>query len=109
MGEASPYLCYRNKTVPKITKTSSFTQKNSTSIMGWKVTNAGLEVIFSKSIPALVKTLWKDHISTFLQDVQIEEQQLHSLIAHPEIGRASCRERVWISVGLSRRNCRRRS
>lgn len=83
MGEASPYLCYRNKTVPKITKTSSFTQKNSTSIMGWKVTNAGLEVIFSKSIPALVKTLWKDHISTFLQDVQIEEQQLHSLIAHP--------------------------
>src|SRR5699024_10080225 len=34
MGEASPYLCYRNKTVPKITKTSSFTQKNSTSIMG---------------------------------------------------------------------------
>src|SRR5699024_3868697 len=84
MGEASPYLCYRNKTVPKITKTSSFTQKNSTSIMGWKVTNAGLEVIFSKSIPALVKTVWKDHISTFLQAVQIEGQQLHSLIANTE-------------------------
>lgn len=83
MGKSSPYLDYRLKTVPKITKSSSFTQKNSTSIMGWKVTDAGLEVIFSKSIPALVKTLWKDHVTSFLQNLELTEQQLHSLIAHP--------------------------
>lgn len=83
IGDHSPYLSYRKKVVPKITKTSSFTKKDSISIMGWKVTNQGLEVVFSKSIPALVKTLWKDHITTFLQESQTQENQIHSFIAHP--------------------------
>src|SRR5690625_883118 len=80
MGESSPYLCYRNKTVPKITRASSFTQKNSTSIMAGKVTHAGPEVIFSKSIPARGKTLWKAHISAFLTAGQRTEQHVHSVI-----------------------------
>src|SRR5699024_943991 len=47
------------------------------------ITNNGLEVIFSKSIPSLVKTLWKDHVHTFLHELQIKEGGIHSYIAHP--------------------------
>lgn len=83
IGEHSPYLSYRRGTVPRIRKTSSFTKKDSVSVMGWNVTNSGLEVIFSKSIPSLVKTLWKDHVYTFLNDLHIKEQEIHSYIAHP--------------------------
>lgn len=83
MGDHSPYLSYRRNTVPRIKKTSSFTKKDSLSVMGWQVTNSGLEVIFSKSIPSLVNTLWKDHTYTFLHDLQIKAQDIHSYIAHP--------------------------
>ncbi|HLR66282.1 type III polyketide synthase [Virgibacillus alimentarius] len=83
MGERSPYLNHRKKTTPKITKTSSFTKKDSLSIMGWKISTRGLEVIFSKSIPSLVKTLWKDHITAFIQKSKLDRHQIHSIIAHP--------------------------
>ncbi|WP_284140098.1 3-oxoacyl-[acyl-carrier-protein] synthase III C-terminal domain-containing protein [Virgibacillus sp. LDC-1] len=81
VGEKSPY---RNKgigTKGNIKKTSSFTKKNSESIMGWKITNHGFEVIFSKSIPSFVKTVWKDHVIDFLTEMQLEE--IDSFIAHP--------------------------
>lgn len=83
MGKDSPYLSSRKKVLPKIVKTSSFTKKNSTDVMGWDVTSDGLEVIFSKSIPKLVQTLWKDHILTFFKESAVKEEQIHSFIAHP--------------------------
>jgi alkylresorcinol/alkylpyrone synthase len=84
IGEESPFLSYRKKqTAPKIKQTSSFTKKDSTSVMGWDITDNGLEVIFSKSIPSLVKTLWKEHVSNFMQYFQINVQQIESFIAHP--------------------------
>ncbi|WP_188453902.1 type III polyketide synthase [Virgibacillus oceani] len=82
-GQDSPYCTYRKKVLPKIMKTSSFTKKDSLSIMGWDVTNNGLEVIFSKSIPALVHTLWRDHIQSFFHEIYVNEVGIHSFIAHP--------------------------
>lgn len=83
IGEQSPYLSHRKKTVPKVIKTSSATKQNSTDVMGWNVTDTGFEVVFSKSIPALVSTFWSEHIHSFLLKNKLNENQIHSFIAHP--------------------------
>ncbi|WP_010530783.1 type III polyketide synthase [Lentibacillus jeotgali] len=81
MGNKSPYLPYSKQSKPRIIETSSATKKNSHSVMGWDITNRGLEVVFSKSIPALVRSFWSKHISLFLNNVNIDH--VHSYIAHP--------------------------
>ncbi|WP_174613565.1 type III polyketide synthase [Virgibacillus ihumii] len=83
MGNNSPFLSYNQNSKPLIYKTSSKTMKNSNDVMGWDVTNNGLEVIFSKSIPSLVRTFWSTHIKTFLQNNQLTKEDIHSLVAHP--------------------------
>src|SRR5699024_991499 len=52
-------------------------------VMGWEVTNQGFEVIFSKSIPKRVKTIWKEHLTTFLNEMNVQKGNIHSFIAHP--------------------------
>ncbi|GAB3066280.1 type III polyketide synthase [Virgibacillus ainsalahensis] len=83
IGEASPLLSIHKKSTPKIIQSSSRTKKGSTSVMGWDVTNSGLEVVFSKSIPALVRSFWSGHIYSFLQAIGLNEEKIHSFIAHP--------------------------
>src|SRR5699024_6434264 len=41
MGERSPYQNYQKQNGPKIIQTSSVTEKNSSQVMGWNVTNQG--------------------------------------------------------------------
>ncbi|MFD1849494.1 type III polyketide synthase [Oceanobacillus bengalensis] len=83
VGEESPYLDYRKSSIPKIIATDTRTKPNSASVMGWDVTNNGLEVIFSKSIPALVHSFWKEHLEWFLQERGLNELDFSSFIAHP--------------------------
>jgi len=68
---------------PKIIAASSFTKRNSTGVMGWNITNSGLEVVFSKSIPALIHSFWKDHINEFIREQNLHKDAIHSFIAHP--------------------------
>ncbi len=83
IGEKSPLLTYRKKSTPKILAASSFTKRNSTGVMGWNITNSGLEVVFSKSIPALIHSFWKDHINEFIREQNLHKDAIHSFIAHP--------------------------
>lgn len=83
LGEKSPYMTYRKRVVPKVTHMSSYTKKGSLDIMGWDITNRGFEVIFSKNIPKLVHSIWKDHLYTFLKEANVQQSDIHSLIAHP--------------------------
>ncbi|MBS3679761.1 type III polyketide synthase [Ornithinibacillus massiliensis] len=83
IGEKSPFRNKLNKPLPVIQSYSSYTAKNSTDVMGWKVVNTGFEVIFSKSIPTLVNTVWKPHMEMFLQDTGLQVEDIHSVIAHP--------------------------
>ncbi|SFD76924.1 15-methylpalmitoyl-4-hydroxy-2-pyrone synthase [Lentibacillus persicus] len=83
MGDRSKYLMYSKHTKPKITYTDSATMKNSQRVMGWDITNRGLEVIFSKSIPALVGSFWKKHIDQFFQTINTDQTAIHSFISHP--------------------------
>ncbi|MEN1969393.1 3-oxoacyl-[acyl-carrier-protein] synthase III C-terminal domain-containing protein [Lentibacillus sp. N15] len=82
-GNQSAYRANRTKVLPKIVQTSSFTKKDSLGVMGWDITNNGMEVIFSKSIPNLVQTLWKDHIDAFFKKLGTTEAGIHSFIVHP--------------------------
>lgn len=97
VGSNSPYKTYLPKTKLTIQGSSSFTKKNSTNVMGWNVTANGLEVIFSKRIPKLVKSLWKEHVLQFLQNKNISMEDISAIIAHPggrkvleEMERALC-------------------
>lgn len=83
VGEKSKYkeLLPNNKL--QIKNTSSFTKKNTLHIMGWNISDTGFEVIFSKKIPKLVKTLWKDHVLSLLKEENITKDDLNALIAHP--------------------------
>jgi len=82
-GEKSPYQTYCKQEPPHLLSTSSRTKKDSTSVMGWNVTNNGLEVIFSKKIPDMVDPFWKEHLLAVCNDNQLDLEQVHSLIAHP--------------------------
>ncbi|HLQ70895.1 MAG TPA: 3-oxoacyl-[acyl-carrier-protein] synthase III C-terminal domain-containing protein [Bacillota bacterium] len=82
-GRESPYRHYCKNISPKILSTSSRTKKNSTSIMGWDVTNRGLEVVFSKEIPNMVDPFWKEHLEAVCKDNKLDVEQIHSFIAHP--------------------------
>lgn len=83
MGDKSAYLPLSKHTKPRISHTSSATKKNSHDVMGWSISNKGLEVIFSKNIPALVQSFWKQHIQSFLHEVNLNHQSIQSFIAHP--------------------------
>lgn len=83
LGENSPYHTYPNINTPRVISTSSRTKKHSTSVMGWNVTNRGLEVIFSKEIPDMIDPFWKEHLETVFTDNHMDLQHVHSLIAHP--------------------------
>ncbi|SFA74506.1 alkylresorcinol/alkylpyrone synthase [Lentibacillus halodurans] len=83
MGDQSAYLSYSKHTKPRIVNTSSATKKRSNHIMGWNMTNNGMEVVFSRNIPALVHTFWQRHIDTFLDKINVNSQTVHSYIAHP--------------------------
>lgn len=83
VGSDSPYRNHLSNKKLMIKNTSSFTKKESTSVMGWNVTNNGLEVIFSKRIPKLVNSIWKEHVLQFLNDEELQIKNLSSIIAHP--------------------------
>jgi alkylresorcinol/alkylpyrone synthase len=83
VGKHSPLRSFTLSNIPQIKKTSSSTKQNSLDVMGWEITNNGMEVIFSKSIPSLIKSFWKDHITGFLEENNLREDMLHSFIAHP--------------------------
>ncbi|MGM8365385.1 type III polyketide synthase [Virgibacillus sp. W0181] len=83
IGEESKYVEHQKYQVPKIIKSSSFTKKNSIDIMGWDVRNSGFAVIFSKRIPGLVKTIWKEHLFRFFKEEKIDPSMFSTYIAHP--------------------------
>ncbi|WP_096270426.1 type III polyketide synthase [Paucisalibacillus globulus] len=83
IGENSKFRKSLTKPSPFIRSNSSYTEKNSTNVMGWRIVNTGFEVIFSKSIPALVNTIWKSHMKEFLQQEGIKIDEIDAFISHP--------------------------
>lgn len=83
IGEESPLI----KEIPNhnltIVDKSSYLKKETLDIMGWKIVNHGFEVVFSKRIPRLVTSIWKNHVEQFIQNLSIDISDLDQAIAHP--------------------------
>ncbi|MFC4022983.1 type III polyketide synthase [Oceanobacillus longus] len=83
VGSESPYLSLRKKCTPQVMTTSSYLKRDSEGVMGWEINDSGFEVVFKKSIPALVNSFWREHVMKFLQDTALMEEDIHSFISHP--------------------------
>ncbi len=62
---------------------SEHTWPETRDIMGWRVEDDGLGVIFSRSIPQLVRTKLRPVTDAFLRDCGLAQEDLAGLIVHP--------------------------
>lgn len=83
IGEDSEYTKYVSQIALSIQQTHSYLKKGTTDVMGWKVGKNGLHVIFSKQIPKLIKSLWKEHVEVFLGRFGLTIKEIDTFIAHP--------------------------
>ncbi len=68
---------------PEIMATQSTLLPDSLDVMGWKVKDEGLFVIFSKDIPSMVESWLKPNVSEFLHKNQVSMEDVTHFIAHP--------------------------
>ncbi|WP_394174127.1 type III polyketide synthase [Guptibacillus hwajinpoensis] len=83
-GEKSPLLQHsKMKNVPTIISAQSTLMKDSEDVMGWEVSNEGLHVVFSKSIPSIVSTWLEPNVKGFLTSQNKVPDEIDYFIAHP--------------------------
>ncbi len=68
---------------PFIRSSRTTLKPNSERIMGWDVRNEGLYVVFSRDIPAVIRSWLKDNIVEFLASENLSMSDIRHLIAHP--------------------------
>ena len=56
---------------------------DSLDVMGWNLMNSGLQVVFSQSIPHIVESKAKENLAGFLQDHQLQLNDIDYFILHP--------------------------
>ncbi|WP_027414725.1 type III polyketide synthase [Aneurinibacillus terranovensis] len=78
-GEA----CEGAETHPSIVSTMSTLWPDTGGVMGWEVNEGGLKVIFSRSIPSLVETLFKPNVLAFLERHGLNAKDITHFIVHP--------------------------
>lgn len=71
---------------------------DSLDVMGWNVMNTGLQVVFSQSIPQIVKERARENIDGFLSDQQLTLGDITHFIFHP--GGAKVIEAYEAALGL---------
>lgn len=71
------------KTLPRIQATASKLLPNSENIMGWRIEDDGLHVIFAKSIPNIIVKWFAPFVESFLAQHELSPQTIHRFIAHP--------------------------
>ncbi len=69
--------------IPDVIATQSTLMKDSEDVMGWEVSNEGLHVVFSKSIPSIVSTWLEPNVREFLSSESKKPEQIDYFIAHP--------------------------
>ncbi|MCP8616082.1 type III polyketide synthase [Salirhabdus salicampi] len=84
LGREHPFVPdIKQSTVPYVKRSSSRLMKGALDVMGWKFADDGFHVIFAKSIPNLVRSFWREHITDFLSSSNLTTEHLSSVIAHP--------------------------
>jgi alkylresorcinol/alkylpyrone synthase len=68
---------------PSILHTHSRTWPDSLEVMGWNFLDSGLQVVFSKSIPSIVKNHTRDDITGFLGEHKLKLGDISYYLIHP--------------------------
>jgi alkylresorcinol/alkylpyrone synthase len=68
---------------PEILHTHSRTWPDSLDVMGWNFLDSGLQVVFSKSIPAIVKNHTRADITDFLDEHKLSLDDISYYLIHP--------------------------
>lgn len=83
IGGENVTLPDQNKLFPEIVHTQSYLWPHSEDVMGWKFTDEGMKVIFSRSIPDLVHTEMMPAVQYFLEKTGLDLTQIRHFIMHP--------------------------
>ncbi len=83
-GDQSELLdSLKKNTRPYIIGTESTIMPDSEDVMGWDVKNSGLHVVFSRSIPTIIRQWLQPNVLSFLTKAGIDIDELSEFIAHP--------------------------
>lgn len=69
--------------LPSIQATQSTLMPDSENVMGWDIRNEGFFVVFSKSIPTIIRTWLRPNVEKFLLDNQLSIEKIEHFVAHP--------------------------
>lgn len=69
--------------IPRIRATQSTFLPDSEDVMGWAIENNGLNVIFSRDIPSLIKKWLRPQVDQFLEKEGLSIPDIAHFIAHP--------------------------
>lgn len=68
---------------PRITTAGEYTFANTLDVMGWDVASDGLQAIFSRDIPALVKSELRGVLDAYLAETGMTQSDVDHFLAHP--------------------------
>ncbi|MGA8941218.1 MAG: 3-oxoacyl-[acyl-carrier-protein] synthase III C-terminal domain-containing protein [Thermoactinomyces sp.] len=83
LGGENVSLPDQNRNFPEILHSGSYLWPDSEDVMGWKFSDEGMNVIFSKSIPDLVHREMMPAVQFFLDKVGLKLPQIKYFITHP--------------------------
>ena len=82
-GAAGAILSGGHGTGPRIGPAGEHTWPRSLDIMGWQVEDDGLKALFSRDIPALVRSKLHDVVETFLARHGLSLDDIDAFVCHP--------------------------
>lgn len=85
---------------PAITAWGEYCWPNSLDIMGWRVEDDGLGVVFSRNIPTVIRAEFRNATDAFLQGQGLTLADIAAFLCHP--GGAKVIEALEDSLGLAR-------
>ena len=68
---------------PSIVASGEYTWRDSLDVMGWDVTNNGLEVIMDRSIPGIVRRYVREATDSFLRSSRLLLNDIDDFVCHP--------------------------
>jgi alkylresorcinol/alkylpyrone synthase len=68
---------------PSVLASMSTLWEDTEDVMGWDIADNGLNVVFSKDIPTIVKTLMRANMEQFLAGQQLTLSQIKRFVTHP--------------------------
>lgn len=68
---------------PAIRASGEYTFQNSLDVMGWDVAEDGLRAIFSRDIPNLVETKFRDVVDAYLAESKLTRDDIDVFLSHP--------------------------